>query len=290
VYVWDATKATVRADSSQVVPVFVKYGCQSPNFTAEVGVGVITDATTPTYTVSSAGKPGGPWDATLYIPDGTGPGLSTDGHFCVVDKVRQRWHDFELFHDQGYANGKLTGWTGGCSMPLGAMQEPKGGGPHGGATVAKFPLRAGLVTTDDVKSGAINHALVFTATNLGPAPNPYPANTSSSYTGPNVSMPQNLWQIMPSPGTWLRLSPNANLNGLSAFERMVAVALQRYGMFCRDRSTDFALHGMDLGGQGQSYATWRSVGVPLSSKGQVAFSAAFRALLPSLQVLDAPPH
>lgn len=288
-WAWDATTATVRSDSSTVIPIFLAHGGPFMYFAAEVGVGNVTShSPTASYEVSTAGQPGGPFDANIWFPNGVKPGVATDGHLAINDTVTGRWHDFEMFHQQGFVGGQVTGWTGGDSMPAGAIQEPKGGGAHGGATVAKFPLLQGLVTVDDVNAGVINHALVFTMSSCGPAPNPYPSNSSASYTGPNTSMSQSDWQHMPSPGTWIRLNPVTNISALSGFEHMIATALQNYGMFCRDRSTDCTLHGADVGGGGASHSAWVAAGVSLNSNMQLKFSSTFISLLSNLQVLVAP--
>jgi hypothetical protein len=289
-WAWDATAATVASNSDARIAAFLKYGGPFAYFAAEVGVGVV-DSHDPadSYSVSSAGKNGGPFDSTIYFPNGVAPGTATDGHLAIDDRITGRWHDFEMFKQQGYVNGKVTGWTGGCSMPEDAVQEPKGGGSHGGATVAKFPLLQGLITPDEVNAGAINHALVYTMTNCGPGPNPYPSNSSSGYTGPNVAMPTDSWKLMPGPGAWLAIDPSVDISVVTGFELMVATCLQRYGMFCRDRSTDCSLHGADLGGGGKGFAAWRAAGVNVGSSGSLKFSSAFIGLLQHLRVLNPPP-
>jgi hypothetical protein len=289
-WAWDATAASVRANSQQMMAAFQRYGGPFAWFAAEVGVGTVKPGTA-MYAVHTAGKPGGPFDPIVYFPAGVAPGVATDGHLAVDDQVRGRWQDFEMYRDQGYSGGKVSGWTGGCSMAAGAAQEPSGGGSHGGATVAKFPLLQGLVTLDDLRAGEIAHPLVYTMTNCGPAPNPYPSGQRSSYSGPNVAMPLPIWHLMPSPGTWLALPPKLPswLPSLRIlFERLLVAALQWFGMFCRDRSTDCSLHGADPGGGGSSFTDWRAAGVALNAKGSVKLSAAFLAHLQLLRCLEAP--
>lgn len=290
-WAWDATAAEVKGESAAMVSAFLQYGGPFAYFSAEVGAGII-DKGTATYTVSSVGKPGGPFDPVIYVPGGVKPGVSHDHHLTIIDNVRKRWHDFELYGDpiptKYWADGKLVGWTGGDSMAAGAVQEPTFSGGHGGATAARFPLVRGLVTLDEAKTGVINHALVFTCTNVGPSPNPYPANSPNGYTSPNRAMPLDAFKHMPPLGQWLRLAPDTDLGSLRGFERVLGEALKRYGMFCRDRGTDFALHGMDVGGGGSSFQAWREAGVNLNANGVLILSSAFKSVLRSLQALVPP--
>lgn len=290
-WAWDATRATVTSKSAGMVAALLQYGGPFGYFFPEVGAGVIGKDTM-TYAVTSAGHPGGPFDTTLYFPDGVKPGISPDHHLTIMDEVRNRWQDFEMFGNPlptKYFNGThVVGWTGGCSMAAGAAQEPRVPVAHNGANAANFPLRQGIVTVEEVKAGAINHSLVFNCANVGPAPNPYPANNPVGYKQPNRSMPLDEWLKMPPLGQWLRLAPGTDLSSLHGFELLLAHALQRYGMFCRDIGSNFAFHGMDLGGGGASFPAWRAAGVPLGSNGAVAFSSAFKTVLRSLQALVAP--
>jgi hypothetical protein len=255
VWAWDATKATVNPNSASLVSAFLQYCGPLSYFTAEVGT-VPRDASTATYPANLDHG----LDQPLHVPVGAQPGLSTDGHLVIVDHVAHRWHDLELFR---YGGGKITSVTNGVSMPIGAVQEPA----HGSATAARFPLARGIVTPQHVTDGVIPHALVFSAANLGPSPNPYPANSTVGYSSGNLGS----WAGKPVTGhlplgAWLRLAPDATLPGsASRLERVLFAALQQYGMFCRDRGSTLALHGRDLGGGGKSLAAWQAAGVPLNA-------------------------
>jgi len=142
-----------------------------------------------------------------------------------------------------------------------------------------------------VASGVINHPLVFSMPNVGPAPNPYPsAPGTEGYPG-NTGLPL---------GTWLRLNPSVNVAslGLSKFEAMIAVALQKYGMFCRDIGYyDLSIIGTDQVNQGGNAVDWPAVGVSLPNTipaGQWAAGTPYATRLSSnfpwssMQVLEPP--
>src|SRR5262249_47009417 len=149
---------------------------------------------------------------------------------------------------------------------------------------ARFPLRAGPITPDDVKSGAIKHPLVFSMPNVGPGPAVYPANTQYGYPN-NTGIPL---------GSWLRLDPSVDVAslGLSPFESEVAVALHRYGMFLRDIGSTLCIIGTDQINQGGNAVDWPAVGVtlPSSTPAGVPYARGFSSKFPwsKLQVLQPP--
>ena len=93
--------------------------------------------------------------------------------------------------------------------------------------------------------------------NVGPAPNPYPANTTVGYPG-NSGLPL---------GSWLRLDPSVNVAalGLPPLETEIATALQKYGMFLRDIGSTVCIIATDQVNQGGNAVDWPAVGVNLTS-------------------------
>lgn len=281
-WAWDATQGTVKSNSASLVKDFLTYCGPLAYFFIEVAHAV-RESNTSVYQVSTSGKPGA-LDATLYVPVGAKGGLSNDQHLWIEDRVTGRWHDLD---GVSFSNGKLISWRFGSSMDAGVVQVPHVPNKTSqGATAAMFPLARGTVTPEEIASGSIPHALAFVAANLGPSPNPYPANTQVGYSSGNQPSGSDVSGHIPL-GTWMRLPPSLTIPpAASKFEKMVFECLQKYGMFCRDRGSTLSLHGQDLGGGGTSITAWRNAGVDLSDTGLLKLS---NIPWSQLQVLDAPP-
>ena len=102
------------------------------------------------------------------------------------------------------------------------------------ADAAGLPILPGLVRWDEVAAGEINHALRFTAPEtrkqyIYPARHYASDSTSAS---------------LPPMGLRVRLKSTANLAGLSHDARVIAVALQRYGMILADNGSPWYVSGM----------------------------------------------
>jgi hypothetical protein len=98
------------------------------------------------------------------------------------------------------------------------------------ADAAGFPITALLFTADEVKAGAVNHAIRFILPNDRIRKGEYVHPATHSGAGKGTPMPD----LVPY-GARLRLKSTFNLAALpSAGARVVARALQRYGMFLAD--------------------------------------------------------
>jgi hypothetical protein len=102
------------------------------------------------------------------------------------------------------------------------------------ADAAGLPIMPGLVRFDEVMSGSINHALRFTAPETR-RKYIYPAR---HYASSSTSA------ALPPMGLRVRLKPDADLSGLSPEARVIAVALQRYGMILADNGSPWYISGM----------------------------------------------
>lgn len=273
---WDATSATVQPTSASLVQGLLGYGGPRAYFMAEVAH---AEVSTETITYPLHGSQNDGLDQTFWMPEGTLPGLDNDHHLAVEDLTSGRTHDFWHVTSSG---GKVTGWGGGVSMPIDAVQEPFpiAGHQHVGSNAACFPLLAGAVTAADIYDGVIPHALHFSCNHPGPAPNPFPAAAKSEgYPNPG-HLPL---------GSWLRLDPSVNIAGLPRFERILCQALQDYGMFLRDQGSTLLFYGTDLGGGGQGVGLWREAGVAIDpTKGMLAPRLSSSIPWDRLQVLQPP--
>ncbi len=102
------------------------------------------------------------------------------------------------------------------------------------ADAAGLPILPGLVRYDEVATGAILHALRFTA-----------PQTRRSYVYPARHFASSSTSAaLPPMGLRVRLKADADLAGLSPQARVIAVALQRYGMILADNGSPWYVSGM----------------------------------------------
>jgi hypothetical protein len=188
----------------------------------------VVDAATPrsavTFDYADESDPGPyPIPASPLIEAGS------DRHMLLVDRDACRL--YELYAVRRTVAG---GWTAGSGAiwDLGSNALRPAGWTS--ADAAGLPMLPGLVRYDEVASGEINHALRFTA----------PA-TRRSYVYPARHFASDSTSAsLPPMGLRLRLSATADLSGLSHDARVIAVALQRYGMILADNGSPWYVSGM----------------------------------------------
>jgi hypothetical protein len=151
----------------------------------------------------------------------------SDRHMLLVERGSCRL--FELFAAQRQGSG----WRAGS----GAIFDLKSNHlrPRGwtSADAAGLPILPGLARYDEVRRGAIRHALRFTVQRSQRA-YIFPArHFASDETDPNL----------PAMGQRLRLKASTNLNGLPRQAKIVATALKRYGMLVADNGSDWFISG-----------------------------------------------
>lgn len=152
-----------------------------------------------------------------------------DCHLTVVDRSTCRLH--ELWR-ANLAGGTSAGtFTSGCQAiwDLSAVPPPTGRGDFcTSADAAGLPIVPLVFTADEVAAGAIDHAIRFVLPNSLIRAHVYvrPGTHSTSATGGGAAAPPYAAR--------LRLKASKDLSGLGAGARVVARALQRYGMFLAD--------------------------------------------------------
>ena len=101
------------------------------------------------------------------------------------------------------------------------------------ADAAGLPILAGLARYDEVARGEIAHALRFTVSRTRDA-FVFPArHAASSLTDPDL----------PAMGQRFRLKASVDVSGMPKQARVVATALQRYGMLIADNGSDWYISG-----------------------------------------------
>jgi hypothetical protein len=201
------------------------------DFGSYVGYGIpyqVVDAGTPRLAVSfdyaDESDPGPyPIPASPLIEGGS------DRHLLAVDRDTCRL--YELYDVRQGTGGAWSAGSGAQWDLASNVLRPAG---WTSADAAGLPILPGLVRYDEVAAGEILHALRFTA----PATRKaylYPARHFAS-SSTNTSLPPM--------GLRVRLKATANLAGLSPDARVIAIALQRYGMILADNGSPWYVSGM----------------------------------------------
>lgn len=156
-----------------------------------------------------------------------GPQAQGDRHVIVLD--RSTCTDYELFAahpHHGY-------WTAGSGaiFRLGSDRLRPAGWTS--ADAAGLPILPGLARYPEVGTGAIRHALRFTAPCTGPR-YVYPARHAAATCGGASAPPM---------GLRVRLRAGVDVSRLPTQTRVVATALQRYGMILADNGLPWYISG-----------------------------------------------
>ena len=170
------------------------------------------------------------------MPAGVLPDPAGDGHLTVVQPSTGCVYD--LFRARTVDGAWVADWANAITA------DSSGIYPDGmGTRAAGFSAALGLIWPEEIERGRIDHALVFA----------YP-HTSSSWVAPATRTDGRTTTAGALPiGARLRLDPSLDLStlGLSRTERIIARALQEYGMVLGDTSGGFTLYAAHPRGLGQ---------------------------------------
>jgi hypothetical protein len=177
--------------------------------------------------------------AQVPIPLDAQPAPGTDQHLAIVDRAKGiEWGFWQ-------ARREASGWR--CSVCATADLKGSGVRPPAardpwwmghGARACGFPLVAGLVLVDELKRGAIEHALVLA----------YPHIRSRYYMAPASTAQATTDEALPSRGIpcggRVQLDPALDVSamGLSSSGKAIARALQTYGAYIGDFSGAISLY------------------------------------------------
>lgn len=175
------------------------------------------------------------------IPNGVFGQQGSDGHVTIIDHSTRKVYDYWIWKNCDFViNFVAANW---CPASAG-IASLDGNGVGGGTNVAS--LAGGMIRTYEVEAGVIDHALTFaTGTTCQGTPF-YPALYSDGTT-------TNQSTCMPI-GSRIQLDPSVNVDalpGITAFEKMVAKALQKYGAYANDTSLTFGF-GMEYDRTGRN--------------------------------------
>ncbi|MEA2127866.1 MAG: hypothetical protein QOJ85_757 [Solirubrobacteraceae bacterium] len=170
-----------------------------------------------------------PYPIPPNAPIEGGRGSSGDRHVIVVDRSACKLYEL-------YAAYPLNGgasWKAGSGAIWSLRSNHLRPKTWTSADAAGLPILPGLARYDEVKRGAINHALRFTVSRTRKA-FVYPArHVASSDTDPNL----------PPMGMRFRLKASFPVSRFPRQSRIVLRALQRYGMLVADNGSDWYVSG-----------------------------------------------
>ena len=168
----------------------------------------------------------GPFPIPLDAPI-EGGGGGGDSHVLVLQQ--QTCQLFELFVGRRFGSGWIANSGARFDLRTGAPR------PIGwtSADAAGLPILPGLVRYDEVASGLIEHAIrvTFSQTQKGFI---FPASHfASSNTDPTL----------PAMGMRFRLSAGFNINSLTGQAKVIATAMQQYGLIVADNGSNWFFQG-----------------------------------------------
>jgi hypothetical protein len=191
----------------------------------------------------------------IPIPEGVWPDPMTDGHMLLVDpKARKSWDFNRAKHlpDGTWTTSGVNIWD----LDGPGYRKPFSGKYWWdfGSRGSGFPLLAGLIRPEEIEAGEIRHALVFST----------PINRKTSTPGVR-------WEVCSPPayktdgegigkefipeGARIQLDPKLDLDSLhlSHATKVIARAMQKYGMYNGDNGADLSIYFQNLGPDGGAW-------------------------------------
>jgi hypothetical protein len=179
--------------------------------------------------------------AQIPIPAGAAPDPESDHHLLIVDRAKNiewgMWNVVKSGASWHCGVGATADLTGDGLRPY-KPNNPTWYTSHG-ARACGFPLIAGLIRTEEIDAGRIEHALVVAYPHIRAGLYMSPASTAQVKLGSDAIKTRGI----PCGGR-IQLDPSVDLDALklSRSGRIVAEALQRYGAFVGDYSGGISLY------------------------------------------------
>src|SRR5436853_173467 len=171
----------------------------------------------------------GPYPVPPNAPIEGGRGSSGDRHVIVVDRSACKLYELYAAYP---VNGGAS-WRAGSGAIWSLRSNHLRPKTWTSADAAGLPILPGLARYDEVKRGAINHALRFTVSRTRNR-FVYPARHQASSDGD---------PSLPPMGLRLRLKKSFPVSHYPRQSRIVLRALQRYGMIVADNGSDWYVSG-----------------------------------------------
>lgn len=185
-----------------------------------------SSASDPVYSGGPSACPG-----PIHIPNVSRPGQGcSDHHIAIIDKTTNLEYDFYQFPIGGVSGGGTVPHSSAC----GNMNINTGQGTGIHVTAAYFSELAGMIRGNELKNGAINHAL-FVVTSCDNGKKVFPGDVGISYVN---SYPCASPTGAPAVGArfWLDYT-DAQIAALSipTWEKTIVTALAHYGAYVGDQ-------------------------------------------------------
>ena len=220
--------------------------------------------------------PGGSYTVPVLrdvpIPPAVQPSHGSDAQIIVID--RDTLTEYDFWRVKRTANG----WT----VSNGTVYNISWNGtpPKYNSRGAGVPYYAGLIRPWEIEQGRIDHALAFGYPQTAADRCVYPATKTDGDSAHSYAIPE---------GARLQLDPSLteadfNQMGLNRTGKIIARALQEYGMVLIDTSGQAKIYVEDLENNPYSTVQWSDPGLDLTHKTIAAIPhTAFRVLaLPSV--------
>jgi hypothetical protein len=190
----------------------------------------VVDATYPrvpvAFTYADESDPG-PYPLGADTPIEGGAGAVGDRHALVVDRDSCTLYEtYDTHYDPAGSragSGAIFDLTGNALRPAGWTS----------ADAAGLPILPGLLRLDEVRAGAVDHAIRMTL-----------SKTDQSYVWParhQAGVPSH--GVLPPMGAWFRLKASYDTSAFGADTRVVLAAMKRHGMIVADNGSDWFFSG-----------------------------------------------
>lgn len=169
------------------------------------------------------------------LPPGAKAATGTDQHMVVwqpsTNTLWEFWHARRI---DGIWHARWGGKMTNVSSSPGYFSDPH----DWGATATSLPLLGGLIGIRELQSGHIDHALALALPHTAAGVVAFPAQRSDGDERASGAIPE---------GTRFRLNARLDIAALHLppVVRILAEAVQRYGMIVRDHAGAVALFGQD---------------------------------------------
>ena len=140
---------------------------------------------------------------------------------------------YELYGAERNGDGQDAGWNAASGAVWDLRSNKTRPAGWTSADAAGLPILPGLVRRDEVTSGAIRHALRFTA-----------PNTQAGYVDPARHLASDDTDAkLPPMGLRLRLKASYDISSFTGASRVILQALKTYGMILADNGSPFYISG-----------------------------------------------
>ena len=169
------------------------------------------------------------------IPPNATPARGTDHHMVVWQPSRNTMWEFWLAaKENGVWHARWGGEMTDVSSSRGYYTNPS----DWGASATSLPVLGGLMRIGELEAGRIDHALAFAIPRAAAGVYAFPAQRTDGNDPDPTAIPE---------GTRFRLDPTLDINAmrLPRVTKIIALAVQRYGMIVRDQSGTVAFYAED---------------------------------------------